>query len=243
MQQRLPSLLECPIAFAHRGARALAAENTLDAFELALKLGANGLESDAWITSDGKAVLDHDGIHRGRVRRLAIRDVRRDQLSDHIPDFAQLLEILPSPCHLSIDVKDYGVVDTLVGDAQDAHFPLDRLWLCHFDIEKVLEIKKRHPDVRVVDSTRLSKIKEGIEKRTALLAEHKIDAINMHVSDWSGGLATLVHRFNVLAFGWDAQFPPILETAFRMGLDAVYSDHIDRLVDAYEKVVGVTPAR
>jgi len=37
VQQRLPSLLEHPIAFGHRGARAHAPENTLAGFELALK--------------------------------------------------------------------------------------------------------------------------------------------------------------------------------------------------------------
>ena len=34
------------IGFAHRGARAQAPENTLEAFSLALELGATGLESD-----------------------------------------------------------------------------------------------------------------------------------------------------------------------------------------------------
>src|SRR5262249_9005601 len=43
VQQRLPSLLDPPIAFAHRGARAHAPENTIEAFRLALRLGATGL--------------------------------------------------------------------------------------------------------------------------------------------------------------------------------------------------------
>ena len=53
-----------PIGFAHRGARAHAPENTLEAFALALRLGATGLESDAWLTADGEVVLDHDGVVR-----------------------------------------------------------------------------------------------------------------------------------------------------------------------------------
>lgn len=52
------------IGFAHRGARAYAPENTLEAFALALKLGADGLESDVWLTADGVPVLDHDGSVR-----------------------------------------------------------------------------------------------------------------------------------------------------------------------------------
>ena len=64
MQQRLPSLLDHPIAFAHRGARAHAPENTIEAFKLGLRLGATGLESDVWLTADGIPVLDHDGVVR-----------------------------------------------------------------------------------------------------------------------------------------------------------------------------------
>jgi glycerophosphoryl diester phosphodiesterase len=241
VQQRLPSLLEFPIAFAHRGARAHAPENTIEAFELAVKLGANGLESDVWITSDRVPVLDHDGVHRSKLRRQSLRTVPRDELAPHIPDFQSVLTLSPLTPHISIDIKDFDALDPLMEKAILSGFPLDKLWLCHYEIDKVLQIKNRYPAVRVVDSTRLSKVKEGIEKRAALLAEHNIDALNMHVSDWSGGLVTLLHRFNILTFGWDAQFPPILETAFRMGLDGVYSDHVDRLVDAYQAVVGVTP--
>ena len=77
--------------------------------------------------------------------------------------------------------------------------------------------------------------------RSALLAENGIDALNMHISDWSGGLVTLVHRFNVFAFGWDAQFAPVLTSALRMGLDGVYSDYVDRMVDVYTSEIGCVP--
>lgn len=213
----------------------------MEAFELAVKLGANGLETDAWLTADGCAVLDHDGVHKGKVRRQPIRRVKRKELGQHIPDFRQLLDMADGVHHVSVDVKDFDCLDELMSTAASSGFPLAKLWLCHYDISHVLEMKRRYPEVRIVDSTRLSKVKEGLERRAALLAEHQIDALNMHVSDWSGGLVTLVHRFNLLAFGWDAQFPNILETALRMGLDAVYSDHVDRMVDAYEKVIGVIP--
>ena len=74
MATRLPAHRRPPIAFAHRGARAHAPENTLEAFGLALRLGATGLESDVWVTADGEVVLDHDGLvgrRVGRRRRIA----------------------------------------------------------------------------------------------------------------------------------------------------------------------------
>ena len=73
-----------PIGFAHRGARAHAPENTLAAFALALEMGATGLETDAWLTADGQAVLDHDGV----VDRTPIARIERGGLPEHIPTLA-----------------------------------------------------------------------------------------------------------------------------------------------------------
>src|SRR3954454_16696370 len=101
----LEPLRQPVIGFAHRGARAHAPENTLEAFTLALRLGANGLESDVWLTSDGVAVLDHDGIVGGRVRRRGIGSVARADLPPHIPTLAELYDTWGASFELSLDVK------------------------------------------------------------------------------------------------------------------------------------------
>ena len=46
--------------FAHRGGAALAPENTLAAFELGLRTGADGLELDVHLSADGVPVVVHD---------------------------------------------------------------------------------------------------------------------------------------------------------------------------------------
>lgn len=73
---------------------------------------------------------------------------------------------------------------------------------------------------------------DGPERRAAELAEAGVDAVNLHHSEWTGGMASLFHRFGVLCFGWDAQHERILDELLDAGLDAVYSDHVDRMVDA-----------
>ena len=88
--------------------------------------------------------------------------------------------------------------------------------------------------MRLVHSTRLERIKEGAERRAATLAERVIDGINLHRRDWNGGLVALFHRFDRIAFGWDMQFEHELRDGLRMGLDGVYSDHVDVMIDAYE---------
>ena len=105
MATRLPSLLRPPIAFAHRGARAHAPENTLEAFHLALRLGATGLESDVWLTADGHAVLDHGGTVGGRMRRTPIARHERSRLPDHLTTLPELYRACGTDFHLSVDIK------------------------------------------------------------------------------------------------------------------------------------------
>jgi glycerophosphoryl diester phosphodiesterase len=222
-------LLRPPVTFAHRGARARARENTIEAFRLALELGATGLESDVWRTRDGACALDHDGVVRVGLRRRPIAAVDRDDLPAHVPTLDELFAECGTAYHLSLDVKDPAAAPLVVETARAAGFDLRRLWLCHHDWRVVAEWRTLHPEVRLVDSTRLRRMRQGPERRAAQLAEAGIDCVNLHHSDWTAGLVTLFHRFGVHAFAWDAQFERQIAAVLRMGVDGVYSDHPDRL--------------
>ena len=71
-----------PTNFAHRGASLRAPENTLEAFRLASRSGAGGLELDVHMTSDGRVVVIHDdSVDRttegtGLVRRMTLHEVQ-----------------------------------------------------------------------------------------------------------------------------------------------------------------------
>ena len=238
VQQRLPSLLDPPILFAHRGARAHAPENTLDAFSLALRLGAGGIESDVWVTRDGVAVLDHDGVVRRGLRRWRISDLHRADLPEHIPTLGDLVDLVDEALPLSLDLKDQAALPAVIATMRDRN--PERLWLCHPLGDTVEKMRALGSGVRVVHSTRVDRMPGGPERWMATLAAWGIDAVNLRHDDWSGGLVTLAHRFGLLAFGWDLQHAHILESGLRMGLDAVYSDHVDLMVEVAAREVGGT---
>lgn len=205
----------------------------MEAFGLALRLGATGLESDVWLTADDVPVLDHDGVVGPLLRRKKIRDLRRSDLPEHIPELADLYATLGTDFDLSLDVKDPEAGAPAVAVTLEADPTMvSRLWLCDDDLDRLVSWRAVAPAVRLVDSTRLAKIKQGPERLAAQLQGRGIDAVNLHHSDWSGGLVTLFHRFKVLAFGWDAQFERNLDGLLRMGIDGMFSDHVDRLVEA-----------
>jgi glycerophosphoryl diester phosphodiesterase len=234
-------MLDPPITFAHRGARAHAPENTLEAFELALRLGASGLESDVWLTADEVPVLDHDGVVKRGVRKRPISEFRRDELPEHIPTLRELLETCGTGYSLSLDLKDPASAVAIVEDvaAVDESL-LERTWLCEASLDRVIELRTEFGDmpVRLLQTTRLERIKGTPEQRAEYLARHDIDGINLHRTDWNGGLVALFHRFGLITFGWDMQHEHELRDGLRMGLDAVYSDHVDRMIDAFREEIG-----
>jgi glycerophosphoryl diester phosphodiesterase len=221
------------LGFAHRGARANAPENTLEAFQLALRLGATGLETDAWRTADGEVVLVHDGELRAGLRRRPVATLTRAALPAQVPTLDELYDTCGTDTPLSIDVKDPAVATDIVAVARSAGGDaVGNLYLCGPEWELVGTWRALSDDVHLVDSTRLRQMKEGPERRAARLADLGVDVVNLPVGDWTGGLTTLFHRFGRRAFGWGAQHRRQLDALLEMGVDGIYSDHVERMMDA-----------
>ena len=219
--------------FAHRGARAHAPENTIEAFGLGLRLGATGLESDVWLTADGAAVLDHDGVLRKRLRRVPVREVQRSELPVAVPTLDELYDSCGTAIELSLDIKDPDALDAVLDSARRAG-AVERLWLCHPDLELLAGWRHRSEAVQLVHSTRLGSLDGSPERHASQLRLHEVDAVNLHHSEWSGGMAALYHRFGRLTLGWDAQHERVIRQLFLAGIDGIFSDHVDRMVEVVD---------
>lgn len=220
-----------PIAFAHRGARAVRRENTLDAFRHALVLGATGLESDVWITSDGQAVLDHDGATGPPWRRKPLAEQVRADLPSHIPALGDLYEACGTDFEFSLDIKDPAVLEETVRVAKSFD-ALDRLWLCEPVVARLVAWAPAVAPAKLVNSTHLDDMPHGLAARLAELRDAGVSALNLHGSEWNADRVQQTHQAGLKAFGWDAQKDEHIGRLIRLGLDGIFSDHVDRLMHA-----------
>lgn len=200
-------------------------------------MGATGLESDVWVTRDGVAVLDHDGL-ASRLRRKPISSVNRSDLPSHIPTVREFYAMCGTDFEVSLDIKDADAAEATVEALDAIAVDLDtdvrsRMWFCHPEFEQVVAWRERWPDINMVHSTRLDRLRHGPERHGAELAEAGISCINMRQPDWTGGLVTLFHRFNIHCFAWDVQLDRTLAEVLDMGVDGLYSDHVDRMMAAH----------
>jgi glycerophosphoryl diester phosphodiesterase len=220
------------ITFAHRGARLVEAENTLPAFRRALADGASGLETDVWVAGDGEVVCAHDAtVSKGLRRRKIVASTAAELAAFGVPRLADVYAELGSDYELSIDLKQ-PTIDAAVAlvDVAVAYGANERLWICSPEVDLLRRIRWQFDAVKLVHSDRRRAISVPMERHAFELAESGIDAMNLHHTEWTAGLVSLFHRFDVKAFAWDTQEARHLRAVLRMNVDAVYCDRPDRMV-------------
>jgi glycerophosphoryl diester phosphodiesterase len=221
------------ITFAHRGARAELPENTLPAFRRALERGARGLETDAWLAADGEVVLVHDERIRRGLRRIRVTEATTAALREvDVPRLADLYAEFGTEFELSIDCKQREAARPMVEVARGAgNGAPGRLWLCSASRRLLRDLRDEAPDVKLVYSPGRNPVAPSqMERFAADLAAEGVDCLNLHHSEWTKGLVTLMHRFGLAAFAWDTQETRHILGVLRMDIDGIYCDRVDRMV-------------
>lgn len=107
--------------YGHRGASGYAPENTLEAFQLAMEMGAEGIELDIHLTRDKQIIVTHDErIDRvsdgsGLISMLSLKDIKKHLFNRPHPEYtearAPLLEevlelVKPGKMSINIELKN-----------------------------------------------------------------------------------------------------------------------------------------
>ena len=157
------------IVFAHRGESGTYPENTILAFEEALKSGVNGIELDVHKTKDGKLAVIHDeSIDRtflgtGLVKDYDLRDLkklenRNEKFRDNIDSIIGTLEeviLLASfrdnftlNIELKTDVIHYDGIERDVLEMLDSYDMIDTTIISSFNHESLKICKEINKNIR-----------------------------------------------------------------------------------------------
>ena len=236
----------------HRGASALAPENTLQALELAVELGCDMLEFDVLDLDDGTLVLAHSndlrevshGAARGRVRSRELEGLRR--VAPDLPTLDEALafcaERLPG-IGLQLDLKRLGIEAATV-EAVRKHGVLDRSWISTFDARSLRRLAELEPELP--RSYTLPRDRFGISKRgplapvvraalgslgaslprrlPALLARAGVVAATLHYSIASRAAIESAHELDAAVYVWTVDDPRLAERLVRDGADGIITN-------------------
>ncbi len=151
--------------WAHRGASAYAPENTLEAFSLAVRQKADGIELDVQMTKDGKLAVIHDETldrvwnSSGFVKDFTMEELKKLRCSKDWPEFPEatipeLYEVLelmkPSGLTVNIELKTnifrYKGIEKAVLKLVKKVGLEERVIYSSFHHPSMIKIKKLNPD-------------------------------------------------------------------------------------------------
>lgn len=234
-----------PLVIAHRGGALESTENTIVAFQRAVEIGADGIETDLRLTRDGVVVVYHDEYF-GRVEGLPERQRTRlisdlnysevtaqtlipvgdDNGSRRVPTLNDLLGNVKSVL-LNIELKRCARFDELVNKTVAAlkGFPeLDRVVLETPSLETAQK-------VRAAIGPRLKlHINPGYDSSVPYLQslervlKFKPHSVSVSFKKLSREIVELAHNAGVEVWVWTVNSPEIAQAMALLGVDAVKTD-------------------
>ncbi len=224
------------LIFAHRGASGYAPDNTREAFELALKMGTNAIESDVKFTRDHHLVFFHDRTVGRDFRRcpVSLMSLKRLQSID-LGNFAKVPKVEDIFAHFqghlitwSIDAKGMPEGAELVSLAKKYQI-LDRVLLANegYQIKKKWE-QAGLPGDQYIWSIREKQIKRyGPERIVNICRERGIRILNVKLEWMSTPLQQAIITGSIRLFIWDCHDEQSIATALTFHPDAIYSNYPD----------------
>ena len=250
-----------PVCFAHRGARAHAPENTLVAFDLAFDLGADAIECDVQLTSDGKLVIMHDGsVDRttdgsGTVASLRCEDIRtlnagaRWRMSARVPTLDETLELAHARGHKEVNIElkaetVAGALATATALARNLGRTPGNFRGCilvsSFFHDALLLLRERLPWLRIgLLMDRNWRRRDMIAPAVALQAE----AIHPAVSLVTGDLVQHAHAAGLLVHAWTANRASAIRALVDLEVDGIFSDFPERVIIVRRLLVAAAGSR
>jgi glycerophosphoryl diester phosphodiesterase len=206
---------------AHRGASAHKEENTLSSFEMALSEGADMIETDLRMSSDGRIILSHDDVYRNRqINESNLVDLK---MLGPIAQISDVLRLLNGELPLNLEIKEPEVVEPLAHTLKKCMqygWKPEHFLVSSFNHHALAHFKRLVPNVRI------GALLEGIPLDYSNFAS-ALGAYSVHLSHQfvnrefvehahDNGLKVLVYTVNDFS---------VLDKMRGLGVDGIFTDY------------------
>jgi glycerophosphoryl diester phosphodiesterase len=236
----------------HRGAKALAPENTLRSFRAAIEVGVDLVEFDALALVDGTLVVSHSddlaelthGATRGRVGSQSLEDLRR--LAPELPTLDEALAFFAAEAPetgLHLDLKSPGS-ETALLHALRAYDVLPRTLVTSPVLEPLRVLRRLEPELTL--GVGYPHDRFGLSRRRALAPVTLAAALflratlpfriagllestgavvaSLHSVVCTRAAVTRAHAAGAAVIAWTVNDPRTLRSLVQAGVDGIVTD-------------------
>ena len=181
-----------PFVWAHRGASGYMPENTLQSFQKAIELNADGIELDIQLTKDNEIVVCHDeAIDRtsngsGYIKDFTLAELKQFNFNKthpeagfcEIPTMREVLDLMkPSTLQINIELKTgiffYEGIEEMIINMVKEYEMEDRVCYSSFNHYSIMKVKELNPDAKIAFL-----YQDGPIDMPHYAKKHGVDAIN-----------------------------------------------------------------
>jgi len=228
---------------AHRGASALAPENTIAAFERAVELGADVIELDLHTSQDGELVVIHDDtldrttdgsgpVHQRSLAELMRLDAGRwfgeGFAGQRIPRLDEVLDRFAGKVPLALEIKAgstfFPGIEEKVVSALRERAAIDQAAVASFDHFALRRLKEIEPTIRTA-----ALLVGRPVSLSALAGPAKADGLALEASFVTKTEVEACRASGLQLAVWVVNDPAQMRHFIRLGVDGIITDYPDLL--------------
>jgi len=228
------------VALAHRGACALAPENTLSAFRMAMDIGADGVEFDVTLSKDGVPVVIHDPTlerttnGKGQVCEKTLAELKELDAGrwfsakyegEKIPTLREALLAIRTDRVVDVEIKSYpgdaaDKTDRIISEIKKTR-NIDTVIISSFDSEVLRRAKEILPEIRT-GFTFSEMSPEEVFKRAA---DIRADFLEPDSRLIRGAAARMMKELGYGITVWTVNDPARFSELSSQGIDIIITDN------------------
>jgi glycerophosphoryl diester phosphodiesterase len=235
--------MRLPWVIAHRGACAVAPENTMAAFRRAVEMGVDCVETDLHISRDGRLIIVHDATLTrttsgdGLVKNFTFAELREldagrwfapEFEGERLPAMEELLDLAgQTDLGLYLEIKGgagYGVERAVISALRGRKEAKASVVLC-FDasvLERIHQLDRLLMTGLLFESGGEDMVREAVRVGARQIAPRG-DCVTPE-------LLADAHRRGLKVVTWTINEPSQMRALALMGVDGIMTNHADRLI-------------
>lgn len=224
----------------HRGARGLAPENSLEAFEAGFEAGADILEFDIRLTRDKVPVIIHD-INTKRTHQIAkiiplmtLEELQAENYKPEIITLEKMLDHFFGKIMLNIEAKRFGtgkiITNLILKKYIKKPSDWDNFYLSSFIPRELFAARRVSKEVNLALLERLNPFKFiGFNRQLRLTA---VGFHRLHINRLALEIA---QKAGLFTYAYTVNTPIAARTLAEKGLDGIVTDRPDVMVNAFHE--------
>jgi len=244
------------LVVAHRGGAALAPENTLAAFENALKIGVDQVECDVHVSKDGELVVMHDpDVSRttngtGQIGEMTLAEIKKLNAAakfgnaawpeQKVSTLGELLDLVKGKASIQIEIKlaagnaRYPGIEKKVADTLYAKGMTDKAIVISFDFPTLKDVKAIDPRVKTGALVNAQWMSSRMTKSPEQILDEVVQATGADYFMPAAGavsepLVKATHLRGLKMGVWTVDAPQDMRRLAGFGVDAITSNRPDEL--------------